>query len=283
MVKQGTKVILITGASSGIGKACAEYLHDRGHKVYGTSRRIQKLTTSASQKDGGVLDTHQMIKMDVDDDSSVKEGVQYIYEAEGRLDAVVNNAGVLFAGSIEDTTIAEAKSQFETNLFGVMRVCQAVLPIMRMQLAGYIVNISSIAGIIGVPFQSLYSTSKLALEGMAEVLRMEVKQFGIHVVLVAPGDFKTTQMINRFYVQHSRAKTVYTEKLEKALHVAKTEETKGQSPEKIAILIDRIIHNPSPRLRYKIGPFSQRMYVILKRILPPSLSQYLIMKYFNIR
>src|SRR5262249_47345713 len=139
-------VILITGGSSGIGRCCAEHLTLRGHKVYAASRT-------------GTL------VMDVRDDASVCAAVQTIVEREQRIDVVINNAGSGIAGAIEDTSIEEAKQQFEVNLFGPMRVCRAVLPIMRTQRSGLIINVSSIAGLIAVPYQGLYSASKFALEG----------------------------------------------------------------------------------------------------------------------
>ena len=146
-----TRVVLITGASSGIGRACAQHLHQRGYHVFGTSRQ--------PQPDNG---SFTMIPMDVDDEASVRRGIDQIIQQTGRLDVVVNNAGITFAGAIEDTSIEEAQAQFETNLFGVLRVCRAALPIMRQQRLGIIVNIGSLAGTIGVPFHGLYAASKLA-------------------------------------------------------------------------------------------------------------------------
>ena len=147
-----TKVLLITGASSGIGKICAEYLHGRGYKVYGASR------TPPS----GIGYPH--IRMDVNDDGSVIAGMGEVVDKEGRIDVVVNCAGFGIAGSVEDTSLDEAKAQFETNFFGVLRVCKAVLPSMRRAGSGLIINISSIAGVVSLPFQGFYSAGKFALE-----------------------------------------------------------------------------------------------------------------------
>jgi len=138
------RVILVTGASTGIGKCCAEYLSEQGYRVYGTSRRVDSIDSVQGPSNTKSV---QMIRMDVTSDSSVKEGIDYIIERESRIDVVVNNAGFALIGSLEDTTIEEAKSQLETNFFGPLRVCRAVLPIMRQQHSGHIVNVSSIGGL----------------------------------------------------------------------------------------------------------------------------------------
>ena len=170
-------MVLVTGASSGIGLACADLLARRGFRVYGASR-----TATEPER------AFPSLRMDVDDDVSVAEGVARVLEREGRIDAAVNCAGFGIAG---------AKRQFETNFFGVLRVCRAVLPAMRERRAGTIVNVSSIAGLVPLPFQGFYSASKFALEGMSEALRMEVRPFGIRVVLVEPGDCRTHFTANR--------------------------------------------------------------------------------------
>ena len=159
------RVVLVTGASSGIGKCCAEYLCNKGYRVYGTSR---KADSSDSKQRPSNINSTQMIRMDVTDEPSVKQGVADIIARESRIDVVINNAGFGIIGALEDTSIDEAKSQLETNFFGALRVCRAVLPTMRKQRSGYIVNISSIGGLIGLPFQSAYSASKFALEGASE-------------------------------------------------------------------------------------------------------------------
>ena len=182
-------VVLVTGASSGIGKACAELLFARGCRVYGTSRQAPRALVEARTSDLAPL--LRMIPLDVTSDDSVDAAVGVVLACEGRLDAVVNNAGFGVAGAAELTTIEEAREQFETNFFGTVRVCRAVLPVMRQQGSGRILNISSIAGRIGIPFQAFYSASKFAIEGFSEALRMEVAPFGVKVVLIEPGDFRT--------------------------------------------------------------------------------------------
>jgi len=265
------KVVLITGASSGFGKICAEFLAQQNYKVYGTSRN---LTTE--------IKSYKMIQMDVNDDAAIKTGVRHILDIEGHLDVVVNNAGIGVAGSLEDTSIEEMKFQFETNFFGVFRVCHEVLPIMRAQRSGYIINISSIAGLIGIPFQGAYSASKFALEGLTEALRMEVKPFGIHIVLIEPGDFNTDFTINRVKTKKSKMDSIYSDRFKRALHVMEEEERNGSKPGKIALLINYIINHPSPRTRYMVGPRLQQIAVHLRKFIPSPLFEWIIMKSYKI-
>jgi len=251
------KVILITGASSGIGLACAEELASRGHRVYGTSR-------TGPGKRGAV----EILSMDVTDERSVREAVIRVATEAGRLDVVVNNAGIGVAGAVEETSIEEAKLQFETNFFGVLRVCRAALPILRRQGSGLIVNISSIGGLMGLPFEGLYSASKFALEGMSEALRLEVRQFGIRVVLVEPGDFKTRFSANRVWTKESRENSAYAESRSAVHRVIERDENSAPDPLGVAHLVSRIVERRSPALRYPVGLFLQRLAVWLKRILP---------------
>lgn len=182
----GAKVVLVTGASSGIGQACAELLSARGHTVYGTSRKPPPEPAR-----------HRMLELDVTRDDSVQKAVATVLEEQGHLDVVVNNAGYALAGPIEDTSIEEARHQLDTNFFGVLRVCKAVLPSMRARGSGLIVNVSSLGGMVGLPFQGLYSASKFALEGLTESLRQEVAPFGVQVTLLQPGDVRTAITDNR--------------------------------------------------------------------------------------
>ena len=263
-------VVLVTGASSGIGKACATRLAALGHRVYGASR-------SAPEPEA----PFRALSMDVTDDRSVAEGVRGVIEKEGRLDAVVNGAGVGLAGAIEDTDIDEAKGQFETNFFGAFRVCRAALPLMRERRRGTIVNISSIAGLIAIPFQSVYSASKFALEGFTEALRIEVSEFGIRVALVEPGDFRTNFTRNRVRARKSSLNPAYREALERALAMMERDEMNGPDPERVAGLVARLIGKRSFRLRNLVGRVDQRMAVWLKRILPGGLFERILRKNYG--
>lgn len=266
------RVILITGTSSGIGKACADHLHERGYRVYGTSRKIQQVNPKS----------FAMIQMDVDNDSSVEKGVNIVLEKEGHLDIVINNAGFGIAGSIEDTSIEEAKAQLETNFFGVFRVCKAVLPIMRKQESGYIINISSIGGLISVPFQGLYCASKFAVEGMSEALRMEIKEFGIKVILIEPGDFHTGFTLHRRRTLQSQENSVYSEKCNNTVAVMEKDEINGYDTEKVACLVERIINIKTPYFRYTTGPIIERIAVSLKKVLPHSIFERIVMMSYKL-
>lgn len=251
-------VVLVTGASSGIGKACAEHLAGRGFRVFGTQRRPPDRGTGAVE----------MIAMDVDDDASVARGIAAVVERAGRIDAVVNNAGHAITGAVEDTVIDEARAQLETNFFGVLRVCRAVLPLMRAQGGGHIVNISSLAGLLGLPFSGLYSASKFALEGMTESLRHEVRPFGIRVVLIEPGDFQSRLPQVRRTVSAAATNPAY----QRAFAASKSQQDKDEAgaptPEPVALLVERVLRDPSPALRYTVGMLGQRIVVPLKRLLP---------------
>jgi len=265
------KVMLITGASSGIGKAAAEYLLEKGHTVYGASRTAADRNLSFTA-----------LKIDVNNDDSVNEAISRIINKEGKIDVVINCAGFGLAGSIEDTSIDEAKDLFETNFFGVFRVCKAVIPEMRKQKAGLIINIGSLAGLVPIPFKAFYSSSKYAVESFTEALRIELLPFGIRVVLIEPGDFKTGFTANRKTAAQSKVNETYREKFSKALSIMEQDESNGPSPHKIAELIGRIIDNPSPRLRYTAGKLSQILPVKLRSYIPHKLSEYLLMKYYEL-
>jgi NAD(P)-dependent dehydrogenase (short-subunit alcohol dehydrogenase family) len=267
----GKKTILITGASSGIGRACAGYLVEKGHKVYGASRAVK-----------ADIFPFKTVIMDVRFDDSVKAAVGRIIDREGKIDTVINCAGYGLAGSIEDTSSDEAKDLFETNFFGLFRVCKAVIPAMRKQKSGLIINISSLAGLVPIPFQAFYSASKYAVESFTESLKIEMLPFGIRVVLIEPGDFKTGFTANRKTAAQSQVNETYREKFSKALSIMEKDESNGPQPINIAKMMDRIIDNPSPRFRYTAGKPSQILPIKFRNFLPHKLSEYLLMKYYGL-
>lgn len=224
----------------------------------------------------------QLLAMDVNSDQSVNAAIEQIVRAEGRIDVVVNNAGFGIAGAIEDTSIEEARALFKTNFFGMLRVCRAVLPVMRGAHQGMIVNISSLGGRIGLPYQGLYSATKFAVEGMSEALRMEVRPFGIRVTMIEPGDFRTGFTSNRRYVAAAKENPAYQASFERTIKVAEKDEQTGSSPERIARLLVRILRKPSPRVRYSVGGMSQRGAAFLKQILPSRFFEWALMKYYRV-
>jgi NAD(P)-dependent dehydrogenase (short-subunit alcohol dehydrogenase family) len=252
--------VIVTGASSGIGKACAEHLARRGFRVFGAQRRTQP-----------AIEGVEMVALDVTCEDSVSNGIATIHQRAGRIDALINNAGNSVMGAVEDTSIDEAKAQFETNFFGVLRLCRAVLPIMRAQGAGYIINIGSLAGIQGLPFHGLYAASKFALEGVSESLRLETKRFGINVVVIEPGDFDTALPATRQTAAAAGGASAYRERFERSKAQQEKDEASAPTPEPIARLVERILDSRTPAMRYSVGMISQRIVVPLKRLLPQRL------------
>jgi NAD(P)-dependent dehydrogenase (short-subunit alcohol dehydrogenase family) len=261
------KVILVTGATSGIGRACAQVLKSKGWRVFGSGRNVDGSSSSA--------DGVEMIAINVDDKASVQAGVAEVLARAGRLDAIVNNAGYSLMGAVEDTSIEEAKAQLETNFFGAMRVIQAALPALRASGGGYIINISSLAGIVGLPFSGLYSASKFALEGMSESLRLETRRFGIRVVLVEPGDFRTQTTANRRIAEASKEGSLYKEVFDKVKRKQDHDEMTGPTPEPVARLVEHILRQKNPKTRYSVGMPGQRIVSPLKRLLPQSVFEQL--------
>jgi len=266
-----SRVVLITGASSGIGGETARLLAAGGHRVYGTSRK-------AAAIDSRVV----TVPMDVTDDESVRAGVEQVLSAEHRIDVLVNNAGYSLAGPIEVTTIDEAKQQLDTNFFGAVRVIQAVLPHMRERRSGKIINISSLGGLVGMPFQAFYSASKFALEGVTEALRLELAPFGIEVTNVNPGDVRTPITANR--IKASAAENgAYAEQFARTMKVYERDETNGAEPILVARLVERLIHQRSPRIRYLVGLRAQTMLTRLKHLIGSRRFEKMMMDHCRIR
>ena len=282
MTVSTSKVVLVTGAASGIGRACALRLARRGHTVIATTRRDPTELLDDLRASAGAADRLEAVVMDVDDVDSVRSAVGDVVDRSGRIDGLVHCAGFGIAGPIEETSDEEAQALFETNLFGTLRVCREVLAIMRGQGHGTIVNVSSIGGRIAVPYQGIYSATKFAVEGFTEAMRMEVRQFGVHAVLVEPGDFCTGFTDRRVRIRGASASSAYAESFERALQIAENDERKGQSPESIARLIDRILSMRSPRARYTIGPVAQRLAVRLKSLLPSRLFEKALAMYYRL-
>ena len=273
---ENKKIVLITGASSGIGKVCAEHLAKKKNlHIFGTSRNASIPPTKSAEN-------LKMIKMDVNSDKSVEEAINYILKETKRIDIVINAAGFGIAGAIEETTIEKAKKQFETNFFGVHRVCKMVLPIMRKQKFGYIINISSIGGILGLPFQGFYSASKFAIEGLTEALRIETRPFGIHVVLIEPGDTKTSFTDRREKIISKNKDSPYKKYFEKTIGIVEKDERNGTSPELVAKVVEHIINSSSPKVRYKVGPMSQKFVASLKGKIPDRSVEWILRKYYKV-
>jgi NAD(P)-dependent dehydrogenase (short-subunit alcohol dehydrogenase family) len=249
-------VILITGASAGIGRACADRQHTLGWKVVGASRR--------GVSSGGWAP----LVMDVDSDTSVASGVGAVLSEHGRLDAVVACAGWGLAGAAEQTPMGEAQDQMETNFWGAVRVVQQALPAMRKQGGGRIILVSSIGGVIGIPFQSFYSASKFAMEGYGESLAYEVEPFGIQVTLVEPGNVKTDFTESRRHVAAPEGDDAYRAATAKALGTMIEDEANGVPPDRVAVVVQRALQAKRAPRRLSVGKFDERIGIMGKRLLP---------------
>lgn len=267
------KVILVTGASSGIGLSCAKALHAKGHTVYGSSRDLSRME--------GV--PFKPIELDVTSDESVNAAIDKILKTEGRIDVLVNNAGNGITAPAYAVSVEDAKKQFEVNFFGVIRVSSAVLPHMIAVKNGLVVNISSLAGLFGLPYQGMYSASKYAIEGYSQSLRMELKNTGVNVTLINPGDFKSDFTQNRQKV----AFPLKNEQLEKEFNAAvaamEKDESIGANPDLIGKKLVQIVDASKPAHRYLVGAIGQTIVPTLKTILPGGLFEKLMNDHYGIK
>jgi NAD(P)-dependent dehydrogenase (short-subunit alcohol dehydrogenase family) len=249
------KVVLVTGASAGIGRAAADRLAGSGWTVVGASRR----GTGGAGWTGAT--------MDVDDDASVADGVAAVLAEHGRVDAVVLSAGWGVAGPVETTPLADARAQLETNFWGSVRVVQAVLPAMRAQGGGRVVLIGSLGGVISLPFQGFYSASKFAIEGLGEAMGYEVRPFGVHVTIVEPGNVATDFTASRQLVG-ATGDDPYAEATTHAIDVMARDEEHGIAPDKVAAAIEKVLTARRPPRRLSVGKVGERIGLPAKRLLP---------------
>jgi NAD(P)-dependent dehydrogenase (short-subunit alcohol dehydrogenase family) len=236
------KVVLITGASSGVGQSTARLLSEKGYRVFGTSRN-----PGSAESIAGV----EMLALDLRSDDSVAACVKAALNAAGRIDVLVNNAGYALAGALEEISLDEARAQLETNFFGVVKMVNSVLPSMRQQKQGRIINVSSFAGISAIPFMGMYSASKFALVGYTDALRMEVSPFNIHVSIVEPA-FLKTPMMHHQQLATARLKE-YDPWRQRAFNALSDLDQKAPGPESVARAILKIVSSKKPRLHYLIG------------------------------
>jgi NAD(P)-dependent dehydrogenase (short-subunit alcohol dehydrogenase family) len=242
------KVALVTGSSSGIGYETALLLARNGFDTYATMRNLNKskeITEIAKKEDLPL----RVLKLDVTDDKSVDDAINHILNEKKSIDVVVNNAGYGLMGSVEESTLDEIKAQFETNLFGSIRVMQKILPIMRKQMNGTIVNISSVAGRIGFPMSSSYVSSKFALEGLSESMAYELEQFGIKIILIEPGVIDT----NFAFVTPKKALGTYSNLMNKIQTNLFSTLANGTSPKVVANMILNAVTEENPERRYLVG------------------------------
>jgi NAD(P)-dependent dehydrogenase (short-subunit alcohol dehydrogenase family) len=252
------KVVLVTGASMGIGRAVARHLSAAGYRVFGTSRHPAS----------AMLDGFELLPLDVTSDDAVQACVTAVLAKAGRIDVLINNAGVDMVGALEETTLDEARWLFETNYFGVVRMVNAVLPHLRRQRSGQIINISSGLGLAAFPFEGQYCASKFALEGYTESLRYELSFLGIKVSSIQPGYYQSN-MVNTQRVT-ATAIPDYAPARDRAIALGKRFAEDAPDPLPLAQAVQRIIESRSPRLRYQIG-WDAWLAPRLIRLLPEAL------------
>lgn len=262
------KVVLVTGGSSGIGKAVCERLARNGHTVFGTTRKV-----------GGQPQGYRLLTMDLADGASVTRAVHEVLEAAQRIDVVVNNAGLGIQGPTEDITPEQAAALLDTNVIGAHRVCRAVLPHLRAQGSGLIINITSLAANFGLPYRGFYSASKAALERYTETLGMEVKPFGIHVVSLQPGEYKTNIGAGR--IRPGVIGEAYAKGYERAMELLGNSLHYSRDPDEVAVLVQRIMRTPGPGTVYHAAHGKQKLAVLLKKLLPGRLFQRLMLREYK--
>ena len=264
-------VVLVTGGSSGIGRAICTFLSAKGYRVFGTTRNLDKYQQPQS---------FTLLEMDVSKQDTVANAVAAVKAQAGRLDILINNAGVGITGPLEETPLEEVHHAFETNLYGPLRVAQAVLPGMREQGSGFILNITSIAGFMGLPYRGVYSASKGALEVAMEALRMEVKAFGIKVSCLAPGDFATNIAAGRYHVP-AIPESPYPA-YQKTLEMINEDVDEASDPILVAKKVYAILQKTKPKVHYAVGEFMQKLSLGLKRILPDKIFEKLLLNHYKL-
>ncbi|MFS4468193.1 SDR family oxidoreductase [Maribacter sp. 2210JD10-5] len=253
-----SKVVLITGGSSGLGKAIGIYLTDKGYIVYGTTRDKLKYPD---------FDAFPLLEMDVCKPDTITLAINELLRTENRLDVLINNAGVGITGPLEETPHLEILKAFDTNFNGPLHVIKAVLPQMRRQKSGLVINITSIAGYMGLPYRGIYSATKGALGTITETLRLETKTFGIHFTTLAPGDFATNIAAGRYHAPLEKV-SVYKDNYAKTLKSIDTDVDNGGDPIEVAKKIHYIVKQKSPKVHYTVGSTLQRFSIFLKGVLP---------------
>ncbi|MCA0133122.1 SDR family oxidoreductase [Winogradskyella alexanderae] len=266
-----SKVVLVTGGSSGIGKAIGEFLQNKGFVVYGTSRNPSNYKNSK----------FPLVALDVTKSNSITQCVEEVLIRTSRIDVLINNAGAGITGPIEEIPEEEIKRNFETNFFGPLNVIKAILPEMRKQGSGIIINITSIAGYMGLPYRGIYSASKGALELITEAYRMELKPFNIDMVNVAPGDFATNIASGRYHAP-AKEDSPYHPNYANVLKMMDDHVDDGSDPKQMAQAILRIINTSKPKIHYKVGAFMQKFSIVLKRILPDNIYEKLLMNHYKL-
>ena len=266
-----SQVVLITGASSGIGASIANFLHNRGYVVYGTSRNPSKSSST----------DFKMLALDVTNVASMQKAVEQLITQEGKIDYLINNAGMGITGPIEETPTQEIRRVFETNYFGALEMIKAVVPKMREQGSGMIINITSIAGYMGLPYRGIYSATKGALGITTEAYRMELKEFNVKMTTVAPGDFATNIAAGRYHTPVFED-SPYKKNYSNTLKLMDEHVDAGMDTVVMAKVIHKIMKTKHPNVHYRVGFFMQKFSIALKRILPDTWYEKLLLNHYKL-
>ncbi|WP_017812653.1 SDR family oxidoreductase [Paenibacillus shenyangensis] len=271
-----SRIAIITGSSSGFGLLIALNLARQGFVVIATMRDLSRRTALEEQAaQQGVTDRIQYVQLDVTDEQSLATAVQSIYRQHGHIDVLINNAGYAAGGFVEHVPMQAWRDQLETNVFGLIAVTRAVLPIMREQRSGLIINMSSVSGLAAFPGYAPYATSKFAIEGFSESLRHEMAPFGVKIVLVEPGSYRTDIWDKGLSSIHTKPDSPYQPQLDAVLRYSRHSAEHAPHPRQVADLIGRIVNHKHPRLRYPVGQGSG-LLVMARKLLPWSWLEWII-------
>jgi short-subunit dehydrogenase len=266
------KVVLITGGSSGIGKSIGMYLKSKGFKVYGTTRELTKHSD---------FNDFTLLQLDVRNPESAQTVIKQLLEKESRIDVLINNAGIGITGPLEETPHDEILAAFETNLHGPLHMIKAVLPHMRGQRNGLIINITSIAGYMGLPYRGIYSATKGALALITEAFRMETQNFGVQMTTLAPGDYATNIASGRYHTPITK-ESPYENPYSHTLHLIDRDVDQASDPIEVAKKVYKIIRTKNPKVHYQVGAFVQRFSIFLKRVLPDKIYEKLLLNHYKL-
>ena len=269
MNEKHSPVAIVTGATAGIGLATANLLKSKGYTVYGTSRRPQ------SESKNGIT----MLACDVTSDESVSSVIEEVLRRGGRIDVLVNNAGFGLIAGAEESSIEQAKSIFEVNVFGVMRMTNHVLPVMRQQGKGRVINIGSVVGFLPAPYYAIYGATKHAIDGYSQTLDHEVRGFGIRVISIEPAFTRTSFETN--LAAPDRPLAIYESARRSMIDTSRQQVEKGDEPEVVAQVVLQAAQAARPRLRYPAGPAARRL-ALMRRIVPEGIFNRILRKQFNL-
>ena len=266
-----SKVVLITGASSGLGRSIAEKLSNHNFIVYGTSRNPKEIDAK-----------YKLLKFDITEYQDAEKITDYLISKHGKIDILINNAGISITGPVESSEMDNIKNLFDTNFFGHINLIQNVVPHMRKNMSGLIINVTSIAGYLGLPFQSIYCASKASLNLLGESLNMELKNFNVKIVNLAPGDYKTEIIDNRRDSILDNNSPYNPEYSSFTKAITRGMSKKGNDPREIADMVFKIINSKNPKIHYLSGKFIQKL-VTLKEFIPDMIFEKIVMKMYKLK